>query len=83
MFLHLCVILFTGGVSVPGGLCPGGVSVQGSLCGHTHPTGMHSCLLCVYFFTFKDNSKKFRNFSEFTITLGSCRRYLQIKIEKV
>ena len=34
MFLHLCVILFTRGVSVQGGLCPGGlypgmVSVQG------------------------------------------------------
>ena len=48
MFLHLSVILFTGGfsvqeglcpegvyfwrVSVQGGLCPGGVSVQGDLC---------------------------------------------------
>ena len=45
MFLHMPVILFTGGglglrpggVSIPGvyvpvGLCPGGVSVQGGLC---------------------------------------------------
>ena len=36
MFLHLCVILFTGwgvsGVPCPGGSLSGGVSVQGSLC---------------------------------------------------
>ena len=43
MFLHLSVILFTGGVSVQG------VSVQGDPqttiqlgAGSTHPTGMHS-----------------------------------------
>ena len=59
MFLHLSVILFTGGslssrlslsrgVSVQGGLCPGG-SLSGRppvqlRAGGTHPTGMHSCL---------------------------------------
>ena len=43
MFLHLSVILFTGG-----SLCPGGISVRetpiGYRAGSTHPTGMHSCL---------------------------------------
>ena len=56
MFIHLCVILFTGGISVQGGLCPGGggVCVQGGLCQGDppqysyvrvvrYPTGMHSC----------------------------------------
>ena len=55
-FLRLSVILFTGGVSVQGGLCPGRVcprGLQGFLSrdtpqyggrvGGTHPTGMHSC----------------------------------------
>ena len=63
MFLHLSVILFTGGVSASGS---GWVSASGSggLCtpgqtpthpiemtikaGGTHPTGMHSCLLNVF-----------------------------------
>ena len=73
MFLHLSVILFTGGVSFQGvclrggslsrgDLCPGGLCVGGSLsrgvsvretpvrlcAGVTHPTGMHSCILCTY-----------------------------------
>ena len=59
MFLHLCVILFTGGsASREGGLHPGEVCIQGGLvrppspsdttgygqrAGGTHPTGMHSC----------------------------------------
>ena len=57
IFLHLSVILFTGGVSGPEGggcLVPGvggvwsrgwgGVSGPGATAtGGTHPTGMHSC----------------------------------------
>ena len=55
MFLHLSVILFTGGVSLS---MKGGVSVQGGLCqadhpiwlraGGTHLTGMHSCYVRIF-----------------------------------
>ena len=31
MFLHLCVIMFTGGRSLSGGFCPGGLFTGGSL----------------------------------------------------
>ena len=51
--LHLCVILFTGGLC-PGAVSVQGVFVQGGVCqgdpsvrwraGSKHPTGMHSCI---------------------------------------
>ena len=68
MFLHLCVILFTGGSlsrvrSLPRGcICPGGVSVRGEVSvretpiqlymGSTHPIGMH------FWFSFITTHKK-------------------------
>ena len=47
IFLHLSVILFTGG----GCLLPGGCLVEtppgtATAAGGTHPAGMHSCLYC-------------------------------------
>ena len=45
MFLHLCVILFTGGVgsAPPQGM--GRPPPYGQQAGGTRPTGMHTCLL--------------------------------------
>ena len=60
IFSQACVILFTGGVSGPGGVPPifrgspifrgGGVSTgfspeYGQRSAGTHPTGMHSCFI--------------------------------------
>ena len=56
MFLHLSVILFTGGVSVQGSLCQGDPPPAHAVqlrAGGTHPTGMLSCIL--YFLRYFDS----------------------------
>ena len=51
MFLHVSVIPSTGGVPGPGGGCvetpPPGTATAAV---GTHPTGMHSCFICILVF---------------------------------